>query len=124
LTAIRRFAGLARQMRVTDFYVIATAAPREAANGPEFVKAVEKATGVKVDILSGKDEARLSALGVVSGFREPDGVVGDLGGGSLELVDIKRTGPGLGESFPLGGLRLGAAAGKSLKQRERMVPDV
>jgi len=123
LTAIRRFAGLARQMRVTDFYVIATAAPREAANGPEFVKAVEKATGVKVDILSGKDEARLSALGVVSGFREPDGVVGDLGGGSLELVDIKRTGPGLGESFPLGGLRLEEAAEKSLKKAEKMVAD-
>jgi exopolyphosphatase / guanosine-5'-triphosphate,3'-diphosphate pyrophosphatase len=123
LTAIRRFVALARQMHVTDFYVIATAAPREAANGPEFIRAVQETAGVKVDVLSGKDEARLSALGVVSGFREPDGVVGDLGGGSLELVNIKGSLPGLGESFPLGGLRLEEAAEKSLKKAEKIVAE-
>jgi exopolyphosphatase/guanosine-5'-triphosphate,3'-diphosphate pyrophosphatase len=123
LIAIRRFVALARQMHVTDFYVIATAAPREAANGPDFIAAVEAATGVKVDVLSGKDEARLSALGVISGFRDPNGVVGDLGGGSLELVDIQGGAPGTGESFPLGGLRLEEASEKSLKKAEKIVAE-
>jgi exopolyphosphatase/guanosine-5'-triphosphate,3'-diphosphate pyrophosphatase len=123
MVAIRRFVALARQMHVTDFYVIATAAPREAANGPDFIAAVEAATGVKVDVLSGRDEARLSALGVVSGFRDPDGVVGDLGGGSLELVDIHARVPGLGESFPLGGLRLEEASEKSPKKAEKLVAE-
>ena len=123
LTAIRRFVALSRQMNVTDFYVIATAAPREAANGPDFIAAVEASTGVKVDLLSGKEEARLSAMGVLSGFREPNGVVGDLGGGSLELVDIQGRTPGLGESFPLGGLRLEEASEKSLKKAEKMVAE-
>ena len=50
-------------------------------------------------------------------------LLGDLGGGSLELVDVKRTAPGLGESFPLGGLRLEEAAEKSLKKAEKMVAD-
>jgi exopolyphosphatase/guanosine-5'-triphosphate,3'-diphosphate pyrophosphatase len=123
LTAIRRFVALSRQMNVTDFNIIATAAPREAANGPEFIAAVEAATGARVDVLSGKEEARLSALGVVSGFREPDGVVGDLGGGSLELVEIQGKTPGLGESFPLGGLRLEEASDKSVKKAEKIVAD-
>jgi exopolyphosphatase/guanosine-5'-triphosphate,3'-diphosphate pyrophosphatase len=123
LTAIQRFVALSRQMHVTDFHVIATAAPREAANGPEFIASVEAATGVKVDVLSGKEEARLSALGVVSGFRDPDGVVGDLGGGSLELVDVRGRSPGLGESFPLGGLRLEEASDKSAKKAEKIVAE-
>jgi exopolyphosphatase/guanosine-5'-triphosphate,3'-diphosphate pyrophosphatase len=123
LRAIRRFVALARQMNATDFTVIATAAPREASNGPEFIAAVEAATGVKVDVLSGKEEARLSALGVISGFRDPEGVVGDLGGGSLELVEVQGRSAGLGESFPLGGLRLEEASEKSLKKAEKIVAE-
>ena len=48
----------------------------------------ERICRTKIEVLSGKREARLSALGVVSGFHRPDGIVGDLGGGSLELIDV------------------------------------
>jgi exopolyphosphatase / guanosine-5'-triphosphate,3'-diphosphate pyrophosphatase len=82
LTAIRRFVALTRQMGDVALNVIATAAAREASNGGEFIGAVEKVTGTKVTILSGAEEARLSALGIVAGFHDPDGIAGDLGGGS------------------------------------------
>ncbi|MCR4281830.1 MAG: exopolyphosphatase, partial [Bauldia sp.] len=87
LTAIRRFVALTEQMSVTALHVIATAAAREASNGKEFIAAVEKITRVKVAVLSGAEEARLSAQGIVAGFHDPNGVAGDLGGGSLEVVD-------------------------------------
>jgi exopolyphosphatase/guanosine-5'-triphosphate,3'-diphosphate pyrophosphatase len=123
MAAIRRFVALTRQMRATELAVIATAAPREAANGPEFIAAVEEVTGVKVKLLSSTEEARLSALGVVSGFRDADGVVGDLGGGSLEVVGIDGGAIGSGESFPLGGLRLEEASERTLKKAQKIVAE-
>ena len=87
--ALRRFAALARQMGVTDLDVVATAAIREAENGAEFIRDVEVICGVPAKVLSGGEEARIAALGVVAGFERPDGVAGDLGGGSLELTEVK-----------------------------------
>ena len=75
-------------MEVARLWAIATAACRDAKNGKSFVAEAERICGVKIDILSGKREAELSALGVVSGFHRPDGIVGDLGGGSLELTEV------------------------------------
>ena len=120
LTAIRRFVALSEQMRVASLHVLATAAVREASNGGEFIASVEAVTKVKVAVLSGNEEARLSAMGVVSSFHHADGVAGDLGGGSLEVVDISGTKIGEGETFPLGGLRLEEASEKSLKKAERI----
>ena len=88
--ALRRFTALARQMRVTGLDVLATAATREAENGAAFITQVEAICGVPVTVLSGADEARIAALGIVAGFENPDGVAGDLGGGSLELTDVAR----------------------------------
>lgn len=123
LTAIRRFVALTQQMGATGLHVIATAAAREASNGKEFIAAVEKITGSKVATLSGAEEARLSALGVVAGFHDPDGIAGDFGGGSLEVVDVRGTKVGEGETFPLGGLRLEEASEKSLKKAERIAAE-
>jgi exopolyphosphatase/guanosine-5'-triphosphate,3'-diphosphate pyrophosphatase len=120
LAAIRRFVALTRQMRVADLHVRATAAPREAANGPEFIAAVEALTGGEVVVLSGAEEAQLAALGVVSGFHKPDGVAGDLGGGSLEMVEVKDAAIGIGETYPLGGLALEQAADRSLKKAQKI----
>ena len=83
LAALRRFALLARQAGVEDLYPIATAAAREAQNGPDFIQAAEAALGRKITILSGADEANGAAHGVLAGFHRPDGIVGDLGGGVL-----------------------------------------
>lgn len=106
LASIRRFAALNRQLGVRQVDVLATAAVREAGNGAEFLAIVEEITGGKASILSGREEARLSALGIVSGVRNPDGICGDLGGGSLELGDVSGSEFGSGETHPLGGLAL------------------
>ena len=61
---------------------------RDARNGRAFIAEAERICKTKITILSGKREAHLTALGIVSGIYKPDGIVGDLGGGSLELVDV------------------------------------
>jgi exopolyphosphatase/guanosine-5'-triphosphate,3'-diphosphate pyrophosphatase len=124
LTALRRFVALTEQMGKVAVNVIATAAAREASNGKDFIAAVEKVTGTNVTVLSGAEEARLSALGIIAGFHEPNGIAGDLGGGSLEVVDIAGTKIGTGETFPIGGLRLEEAAEKSLKKAEKIAAEV
>ena len=77
----------------------------------------------RIEILSGAREAKLSALGVVSGVHKPDGIVGDLGGGSLELVDMRGKRVGRGVRLPLGGLALQDMSHKSMKRAERIVRD-
>ena len=110
-------------MAVAQLWVIATAACREAKNGKAFVAEAEEICGVKIDVLSGKREAELSALGVVSGFHKPDGIVGDLGGGSLELTDVQGQRIKAGLTLPLGGLALQDISSKSLKKAEKIVAD-
>jgi exopolyphosphatase/guanosine-5'-triphosphate,3'-diphosphate pyrophosphatase len=123
LTAIRRFSALSDQMRVSALHVLATAAVREASNGADFIASVQAITRTTVATLSGAEEARLSALGVVSGFHAPEGISGDLGGGSLEVVDIAGSRVGAGETFPLGGIRLQEAADGSLKKAEKLAAE-
>ncbi|WP_026783102.1 Ppx/GppA phosphatase family protein [Pleomorphomonas koreensis] len=123
LAAIRRFKLLAEQSGSVETYILATAASRDAENGPEFLKAVEEICGVKVNLLSGADEARLSALGVMSGINRPEGIVGDLGGGSLELVRIENGAVGVGRTYPLGGIRLWEASEGSIRKAEKIVAD-
>ncbi len=103
--------------------VIATAAARDASNGPEFIAEIERICRCKVEILSGAEEARRSALGVVAGVWRPDGVAGDLGGGSLELVDVKGEHIGLGRTYPLGGLRLQETADGSVRKAEKIAAE-
>lgn len=121
LTSLRRFRALCRVQRVGRIYAIATAACRDASNGPDFIARAERICGVPIEILSGSREARLSALGVVSGVHEPDGIVGDLGGGSLELIDIHGHRVHSGVTLPLGSLALQDLSRKSLKRAERIV---
>ena len=90
LTSLRRFRALCRVQKVGRIYAIATAACRDATNGPDFIRRAERICGTQIEILSGPREAKLSALGVISGIHNPDGIVGDLGGGSLELVDVRK----------------------------------
>ena len=121
LAALARFRVLCVTMRIARLYVVATAAARDASNGPAFLEAAEAACGEPIQLLSGRREAELSALGVVSGFHAPDGVVGDLGGGSLELVDVRGAIVGQGVTMPLGGLALQDLSGGSLKKAGKIV---
>jgi exopolyphosphatase/guanosine-5'-triphosphate,3'-diphosphate pyrophosphatase len=113
LAALRRFRVLGDILGVGEMHVLATAAARDALNGSEFLAAASDAIGAPITLLSGAREAELSALGVVSGIEKPDGVVGDLGGGSLELIDVKGGQLGTGTTLPLGGLSLMDASKRS-----------
>ncbi len=106
-----RFTRLARAMGVARIDLLATAAVREADNGPDFVREVEHLCDLPVKVLSGAEEARLSALGVIAGLSEAHGVMGDLGGGSLELVELDRGRVGRSATLALGPLLLTAGGG-------------
>ena len=123
LKALRRYRALCDTMQVGRVWAIATAACRDARNGRAFVAEAERICRVPVALLSGKRESRLTALGVVSGIHHADGIVGDLGGGSLELVDVRDTRVQKGATLPLGVLALQDLSGKSVKRAEKIVAD-
>lgn len=105
LRAVRRFDAIRRAMGVERVHVLATEATRKAENGAELVAAIREATGLETRILSGDEEATYAALGVISGFFQPKGLTGDMGGGSLEVAEV--LGDRVGErkvSMPLGAL--------------------
>jgi exopolyphosphatase / guanosine-5'-triphosphate,3'-diphosphate pyrophosphatase len=120
LAALRRFRALSEQAGAKTMHVLATAAAREAANGSQFVHQAEEILGRTIKVLTGAEEAWLSALGIVSSIWQPDGIVGDLGGGSLELADVKDKHVGEGITLPLGGLRLSDMSGGSLTKAAKI----
>lgn len=116
----RRFRALSDQAGAEHMYVLATAAAREAGNGPDFIHRAEEVLRTEIRVLTGRQEAYYSALGVISGFHPANGIAGDLGGGSLELIDINREAIGDGITLPLGGLRLQDMAKNSLVQAQKI----
>ncbi|QEL26463.1 exopolyphosphatase [Bosea sp. F3-2] len=123
IQALVRFRILCEAMHVGELRVIATAAARYAENGPDFIARAEEAIGQPIELISGGREAILSGLGVISGFDSPNGVVGDLGGGSLELISVKNGAVGKGASVPLGGLALLDRSKGSIRAAEKIVKD-
>ncbi|RKF23148.1 Ppx/GppA family phosphatase [Altericroceibacterium spongiae] len=105
LSALRRYHILLEDLGIKDVQTVATAAARDAENGPEFLDRV-RAIGLSPRLLQGEEEARSSAAGVISAFPGAQGVVADLGGGSLELIAIENDETHHGCSLPLGTLRL------------------
>jgi len=124
LNALRRFRAITDQIGVHRIEVIATAAAREASNGQDFVLRSQQLLETDIVVVTGKQEAELAASGVVSGFLGASGFVGDLGGGSLELIKLHRKkGPTSGITLPLGGLRLIDVSGGNLKKARKIVDD-
>jgi exopolyphosphatase/guanosine-5'-triphosphate,3'-diphosphate pyrophosphatase len=121
IAALTRFRALCRVMQVERVHVIATAAAREAKNGSVFIKDAASACGAAIDVLPGPREAQLAAAGVIAGFHRPDGVAGDLGGGSLELVEVAGDRSKNGQTLPLGGLALVDSAEHSLDKAKKIV---
>ncbi|WP_425403949.1 Ppx/GppA family phosphatase [Hwanghaeella sp.] len=107
ISTICRFVGLAEHMGAEWIDMLGTAAVREAKNGPEFVDAVEAACGRRMRVLTGEQEAEYSALGLLSGTPDADGILGDLGGGSVELVNVRKAAIGEQTTLPLGPIRFG-----------------
>lgn len=121
LAALRRFRALSRQIGAHRVFAVATAAAREAANGEEFINRAEAAIGCNIDVLSGKEEARYAALGVIAGIPDADGIAGDLGGGSLELIDIREGRLREGITLPIGPLRLIDMSEASIGKARRII---
>jgi exopolyphosphatase/guanosine-5'-triphosphate,3'-diphosphate pyrophosphatase len=116
LAALARFRVIGHILSVKNLKVIATAAVRDAQNGREFIARGEEALGTSIEVLSGEKEARLAAQGIKMGFVDPDGVAGDLGGGSLELIDLVHDQLRKAATLPLGGLRLIDTTGNKLER--------
>lgn len=88
LRAIKRFALLADGMQLSSLSAVATAAVREARDGAQFCEHVKFETGISIKVVSGEEEAKLAAQGVILGWPEAEGIVCDLGGSSTELVEV------------------------------------
>lgn len=110
IQALERFQIIAREMDVDETVCVATAAVRDASNGAQFTRQA-RALGLDISILSGDDEARISGLGVLSAIPQADGIVGDLGGGSLDLARI-----GNGQVLDTATLPLGVLRAAALRQ--------
>ena len=111
LSALKRFQLLAEGMNMPPLTAVATAAVRDAEDGPEFQKQVQAETGLKLWVIDGEEEARLSAQGVLLGWPEAEGLVCDIGGSSMELAEVKAGRVGRRVTSPLGPLKLQAVKG-------------
>ncbi|CAM3349128.1 exopolyphosphatase [Thalassospira profundimaris] len=121
VVAMHRFAKLLRAMKVTHVDVLATAAVRAASDGKEFCDRVASETGLTVKVIDGLEEARLSALGIISGDPMASGIMGDIGGGSLELVLLDQGEIKKRVSLPLGAMRLHTVFGSD---RARLTAEI
>jgi exopolyphosphatase/guanosine-5'-triphosphate,3'-diphosphate pyrophosphatase len=106
LEALRRFQMLAEGMDTGPLVTVATAAVRDAEDGAEFCAEVERETGLKLWVIDGREEARLSAQGVLLGWPGSYGLVCDIGGSSMELAAIDGGTVGARISSPLGPFKL------------------
>ena len=121
LRSVRRFVSIARSMRVSEIRAVATAAVRSASNGPDFAKTVESECGIDLDVLSGEREAVLSAMGTLCAVPDADGIMGDVGGGSLELVEIRGGRVGRHATLPLGTIPLLESGHGPEKIRKKLI---
>ncbi|MFO1071794.1 MAG: Ppx/GppA family phosphatase [Geminicoccaceae bacterium] len=122
IESVRRFHAVADAMAATKIDVIATEAVRRASNGPTLVEAIRQDTGLEVRVLSGGEEAYFAGLGVVAGFYRPTGLVGDMGGGSLEVIEVldDRVGE-RSVSLPLGALPVQALMAEHGQEARRHI---
>ncbi len=111
LQALKRFRAVLEAVNPAETFVVATAAAREAKDGPDFIRRVREESGFTVRVLSGEEEAHYAAVGVLAGAPDATGVVGDLGGASLELIRLSTTGAGQGVTLPLGPFSLAGPNG-------------
>jgi exopolyphosphatase / guanosine-5'-triphosphate,3'-diphosphate pyrophosphatase len=123
LAALTRFRAIVRVLRVKNLRAIATAAVRDAADGPDFIRRGEAACGIRIEILTGEQEARYAAEGIIMGFVDADGIAGDLGGGSLELIDITKQELKSATTLPLGGLRLIDTTGDKIERAQPLIDE-
>lgn len=127
LSALKRFSLLAEGMGISPLTVVATAAVREAEDGPAFREKVLAETGLRLWVIDGDEEARLSAQGVLLGWPDAKGIVCDIGGNSMELARIGGGKVGKRATSPLGPFRLQQVEGGAKKRKphiDRILKDL
>lgn len=104
LEAIREAVQTVREIGVDEMIATATSAIREAANGEEVLARIEREAGVRLDVLSGEDEARITMLAVRRwlGWSAGEILLFDIGGGSFEIAQGADEYPDVQVSLPLG----------------------
>ena len=100
--ALKRFQRLLDTNHISERHLVATAAVRNADDGAAFVADIAEHCGFDIQVLSGEDEGDLSAAGLICGIPNAHGVMGDLGGSSLELTRIESGQPSVAQTFALG----------------------
>ena len=105
-SSIKRFLALVHIMDVVELQIIATAAVRDASDGAAFVESLERKFHINITVISGRKEAQLAAAGIFSAIYQPEGLAGDLGGGSIELIALEDGNTGNQTTIPIGPLRL------------------
>ena len=105
LTVFERFC-LANHLSGDDVHVFATSAIRDAANSAQFRRRVSRQTGYKVELLSAEQEAHYGYVAALNSSTLQDGVVLDIGGGSLQLIEVQGRRQRHVVSFPLGAVRM------------------
>lgn len=122
LTVMQRYHLIAKAMGAAPFEVLATAAVRDATNGPDFVARLRaRMPEVPIRILSGPEEAEYSADGVLCGIPDADGILADIGGGSLEVVRLTNGVRGKSQTLRLGVIRLADRSGGDLNLAREIV---
>ncbi|MEZ5666234.1 MAG: Ppx/GppA family phosphatase [Alphaproteobacteria bacterium] len=116
-----RFVRICHALDVTTIDAFATAATRDAANGGELIDRIRALCGLDVAVLSGEQEARLSAEGVIASMPGVDGAMGDLGGGSMEVVALDKGAIGACATLPVGVLQMMAAHGNDIAALRKFV---
>jgi exopolyphosphatase/guanosine-5'-triphosphate,3'-diphosphate pyrophosphatase len=104
--ALARFSLILDAQNVDHVSIGATAALREAEDAPAFIARVKEKTGLDLSPVSGEEEARLSAMGLLAAIPRACGLAADLGGASLELIHVENRAPGIGKTYPLGPFRM------------------
>ncbi len=122
LTVMNRYRAIAEAMGASPFDVLATSAVRDARNGPELVATLAaRMPDARIRVLSGAEEAALSAEGVLCGIPSADGILADIGGGSLELVRLDAGTSGAAATLPIGVIRLAERAGEDAARARALV---
>jgi len=121
MSALSRFKKLGVAMGVENFELLATSAVRDASDGSLFVDQILQSFGFTVKVLSGAEESKLSAVGVLNGLPEADGLLGDLGGGSLDLISLNNGKFGKHATFPFGHIRLFEASGQDIEKARVLI---
>ena len=121
ISVLERFKNILNNSKVNSVNIFATAAVRDAKDGPYFKSVVEKIFDNEIEVLTGEQEAERSALGVILGFEKVNGIVADLGGGSLELAKVKNGVIEKKASLPIGILRL---FNRPKKKKSKKISDI